>query len=126
MLKLVLLGLITMRPCLVPALMISLGGRNGVSLLHRFSLWLKPRQGLIGLKVFFSMAIDWVVSGLHSNYSVIYDQASRIIQASRILMARAAITAMVIREMPLSTIINTMARGVRGTAPVGLKAVALQ
>jgi hypothetical protein len=41
-------------------------------------------------------------------------------------MARAAITAKVINETALSAIIRTMARPLSGTAPVGLKAVALQ
>jgi len=44
--------------------MISLGGKTGEALLHRFSLWLKPRQRTIGLLVFFGMATYLVISGL--------------------------------------------------------------
>ena len=62
--ELVLLSLITLSPCLVPPLMISLGGKTGEALLHRFSLWLKPRQRTIGLLVFFGMATYLVISGL--------------------------------------------------------------
>ncbi|MGB7565094.1 MAG: hypothetical protein WBM08_10115 [Prochlorococcaceae cyanobacterium] len=40
-------------------------------------------------------------------------------------MALAAITAMVSREMELSSIISSMARALSGMAPVGLKAVAV-
>jgi len=67
LLELGLLSLITLSPCLVPPLMISLGGKTGETLLNRFSRWLKPRQRMIGMMVFFGMAIYLVISGLQQN-----------------------------------------------------------
>ncbi len=48
------------------------------------------------------------------------------LQLPTMLIARAAISAMVTREMALWTSISSWARAVSGTAPVGLKAVAVQ
>ena len=63
---LTVLVLLTLSPCLVPPLLVSLGGQGGRTLLDRFNRWLKPKQWALGLMVFFGMAAYLLISGIQA------------------------------------------------------------
>jgi threonine/homoserine/homoserine lactone efflux protein len=63
---LIVLVLLTLSPCLVPPLLVSLGGQGGRTLLDRFNRWLKPKQWALGLVVFFGMAAYLLISGIQA------------------------------------------------------------
>jgi len=63
---LIVLVLLTLSPCLVPPLLVSLGGKGGRTLLDRFNRWLKPKQWALGLVVFFGMAAYLLISGIQA------------------------------------------------------------
>jgi hypothetical protein len=63
---LIVLVLLTLSPCLVPPLLVSLGGQGGRTLLDRFNRWLKPKQWALGLMVFFGMAAYLLISGIQA------------------------------------------------------------
>ena len=63
---LIVLVLLTLSPCLVPPLLVSLGGQGGRTLLDRFNHWLTPKQWALGLMVFFGMAAFLLISGIQA------------------------------------------------------------